>query len=181
MSGDRTVRRAQRGSVSVEVAILAPVFILLLGLAVVAGRAAVARSVVDSAAHDAARAASIARTREQAVADGKAGVEQVLAGQGINCSSAASVRLTGRLPTGESVSLDYAFDPWRVGELVFVVATVRCVVSLDDLWMPGTPGTITIERSFVSPMDRYRGRTLGLGLVGPVSPAGGGGPDGGGV
>ncbi|WP_377335760.1 TadE/TadG family type IV pilus assembly protein [Plantactinospora siamensis] len=158
MGLSRRGRRAERGSVTVEVAILAPVFILLLGLAVTAGRAAVARSVVDSAAHDAARAASVARTREDAMAEGRRRVAEVLADEGIQCSPAASVTLTGRLPDGRDITLDDAFDPWRVGELVFVVATVRCTVPLSDLWMPGTPGRITVVRDFVSPIDRFRGR-----------------------
>ncbi|GAB3818821.1 TadE/TadG family type IV pilus assembly protein [Micromonospora zhanjiangensis] len=151
-------RPADGGSMSVEVAILAPAFLLLLGLAVVGGRAVIARNAVDLAAHDAARAASIARTEQQARADGEVAVEQALAQQGLACDPAASVTLTGELPGGTDVDLGYAFAPERVGELVFVVATVRCTVALADLGLPGTPGSIDVRRSFVSPMDRFRSR-----------------------
>ncbi|MFC7546439.1 TadE/TadG family type IV pilus assembly protein [Plantactinospora sp. GCM10030261] len=168
--------RSEGGSVSVEVAILAPVFILLLGLAVVAGRATVARNVIDAAAHDAARAASIARTHEQALADGEQAVEDLLAEQGLNCVPAASVTLAGRLPgaqpTDPAISLVDAFDSDRVGNLVFVVATVSCTVSYADLGLPGFPGSVGIERSFVSPIDRFRGRSLGMAPIGAVTPPG---------
>ena len=53
---------AERGSVSIEVAVLAPAFIALMVLAGVAGRSAVAAEAIDAAAHDAARAASISRS-----------------------------------------------------------------------------------------------------------------------
>ena len=54
-------RTAERGSVSIEVAVLAPAFIALMVLAGVVGRTAVAAEAIDAAAHDAARAASISR------------------------------------------------------------------------------------------------------------------------
>lgn len=50
-----------RGSVSIEVAVLAPAFVALMVLAGVAGRTAVASEALEAAAHDAARAASISR------------------------------------------------------------------------------------------------------------------------
>ena len=58
---ERWGRTVSRGSVSIEVAVLAPAFIALMVLAGVAGRTAVADEAVESAAHDAARAASISR------------------------------------------------------------------------------------------------------------------------
>jgi Flp pilus assembly protein TadG len=161
--GNRSAgRRTEHGSVAVEVAILAPVFILLLGMAVVAGRAVIARNAVDLAAHAAARTASISRTESTARANGETAVEQALAGQGLNCDPAPTVTLTGKTPDGSSVELGYAFAPERVGELVFVVATVQCTVSLDDLGLPGLPGSISVQREFVSPIDRFRSRALGF-------------------
>lgn len=159
---------AERGSASVEVVILAPVFLGLIALAVLAGRTAVARYAVEMAAHDAARAASIARTADDAVADGQAAVEAALAGQGLDCDPAASVTLVGRLPSGDTVSIEETFDSdvVPVGTAVFVVATVVCDVSFDDLGVPVLFRSIPVETTFVSPLDRYRSKALG-----PAAPA----------
>jgi len=56
----------ERGSATVEAVIGVPAFLLLLGLLIVGGRVAIAHQVVQSAASDAARAASIARTQTAA-------------------------------------------------------------------------------------------------------------------
>lgn len=164
--GGRTSRhRAERGSASVEVVILAPVFLGLIALAVLAGRTAVARYAVEMAAHDAARAASIARTADDAVAAGETAVETALAGQGLDCAPGAAVTLVGRLPNGATVSIQDAFDPDVVplGTAAFVVATVSCDVSFDDLGVPGVFPSVPVETTFVSPLDRYRSKALGSG------------------
>lgn len=165
MIGRSRRHRAERGSASVEVVILAPVFLGLIALAVFAGRTAVARYAVEMAAHDAARAASIARTADNAVADGQTAVETALAGQGLDCAPAASVTLVGRLANGATVSIEDTFDPDVVplGTAVFIVATVSCDVSFDDLGVPGFPQSIPVETTFVSPLDRYRSKALGSG------------------
>jgi Flp pilus assembly protein TadG len=149
----------------VEVVILAPVFLGLIALAVLAGRTAVARYAVEMAAHDAARAASIARTADGAVADGQTAVEAALAAQGLDCAPAASVTLVGRLSNGATVSIQDTFDPDVVplGTAVFVVATVACDVSFDDLGVPGVFDSIAVETTFVSPLDRYRSKTTAAG------------------
>ncbi|HEY7173717.1 MAG TPA: TadE/TadG family type IV pilus assembly protein, partial [Micromonosporaceae bacterium] len=55
-----------RGASTLEMAILAPVLLMMIGMAVVAMRIQVADQAVEAAAHDAARAASISRTRSEA-------------------------------------------------------------------------------------------------------------------
>ena len=52
----------QRGSAVIETVIGIPAFMLFVALIVYAGRVAIAHQVVQSAAADAARSASIART-----------------------------------------------------------------------------------------------------------------------
>ena len=54
--------RDERGSATVETVIGVPAFLLLIGLLVLGGRIAIASQVVQAAASDAARAASLART-----------------------------------------------------------------------------------------------------------------------
>jgi Flp pilus assembly protein TadG len=152
-------RRPERGSVSVEIAILAPVLILLFGLAVVAGRQAIAQNAVQAAAHDAARAASISRTADQAQADGGTAVESQLAQQGLNCEPAATVTLRGTSAVASSGNwnLDQAFEQ-PVGDPVFIIADITCMVSYDDVSMPGIPPQIEVTARFVSPLDQYRSR-----------------------
>ncbi|MEV4627924.1 TadE/TadG family type IV pilus assembly protein [Micromonospora sp. NPDC049523] len=159
MAGRIRGRWPERGSVSVEVAILAPVFVLLFGMAVVAGRQAIAENAVSAAAHDAARASSISRTADQAQAAGATAVTERLAEQGLNCDPAASVTLSGRsaLSDGTKWSLQEAFAQ-PLGDPVFIVAEVTCVVSYEDLAGLGLPAPEPVKAYFVSPIDRYRSR-----------------------
>ncbi|WP_329105202.1 pilus assembly protein [Micromonospora sp. NBC_01699] len=152
-------RWAERGSVSVEIAILAPIFVLLFGMAVVAGRQAIAENAVSAAAHDAARASSISRTAAQAQTAGDTAVTQRLAEQGLNCQPAAAVTLSGTsaVSGGTNWSLQEAFAQ-PLGDPVFIVANVTCVVSYQDLAGLGLPQTAPVSARFVSPLDRYRSR-----------------------
>jgi Flp pilus assembly protein TadG len=154
-----TRRRSERASVSVEVAILAPVFVLLFGMAVVAGRQAVAENAVSAAAHDAARASSISRTAAQARAAGGTAVTQRLAEQGLSCEPAAAVTLSGTSAAngGTNWTLQQAFAR-PIGDQVFIVAEVSCTVSYKDLAGLGLPTTKAVKARFVSPLDRYRSR-----------------------
>ena len=87
----RTARRAgrqqcDRGSVSLELAALAPVLLLLVLLTVAAMRITLAGAQVDGAARDAARAASLARTPASATAAAQQSAARTLAGQQLTCS-----------------------------------------------------------------------------------------------
>ena len=67
----RRVAADQRGSVAVEVALLAPALVLVLGLLVAGGRLWFARTTVVEAAQASARAASLARGPGEAAAVGR--------------------------------------------------------------------------------------------------------------
>ncbi|GAA1026193.1 hypothetical protein GCM10009557_03030 [Virgisporangium ochraceum] len=140
-----TPRRRDDGSVSVELAILMPAFLVLIALAVVVGRQAVAQSAVDLAAHDAARAASLSRSA--AVAEDRAtdAARQTLARQNLGC-----VELT--------VTVDVDGFAVPVGQPASVGVRVACEVTFEDVAMPGVPGSRVLTASFESPLDRYRGR-----------------------
>src|SRR4051794_24005974 len=69
------------GSVTIEVALLAPVLLALLGLCSAAGRYETAASAVDAATSAAARAASLARNATQAHRDATMVATTALAGQ----------------------------------------------------------------------------------------------------
>src|SRR6185312_14882873 len=95
-AGDPAVNRpAERGSVSIEVAVLAPAFIALMVLAGVAGRSAVAAEAVDAAAHDAARAASISRNATDGEKEARNAAQQQLDWHGLNCADTPTLNFEG--------------------------------------------------------------------------------------
>lgn len=137
--------RSDRGSASIELAVLAPGLILFIGLMIVAGRVAMAGQSVAQAAGEAARTASIARTQPQANSTASASARSSLAQQGLQCSSTR-------------VALDTSGFGRPVGTPATVTATVTCVVRLSDLAMPGLAGSRTMTSSASSPLDTYRER-----------------------
>ena len=138
-------RRRDRGSAVVETVIGVPAFILFVGLIIAAGRVSIAQQAVESAAADAARAASIARTSTVAAADGRTSAAQSLAAQQVGCvSSQVAVDVGGfRAPAGTPAQ---------------VTATVSCDVNLANL-LPFLPGSRTLTATMTSPVDTYRQRS----------------------
>ena len=141
----RAAGRSDQGSVTLELAILGPALLLLLGLVIAAGRIAVSGGAIEAAARDAARQASISRDPATATAGARAAALDTLAAQDLRC-----VSLTVRVDTA-------AFTA-PVGAPAQVTAQVSCVVALTDLAVPGLPGTKTLQASFASPLDSYRER-----------------------
>ncbi|MBN9375417.1 MAG: pilus assembly protein [Cellulomonas sp.] len=133
----------ERGSVSLELAILAPALLLLLGALVLVGRVETSSAAVEQAARAAARDASIARTPDAARATAMEAAQRELAG-----SSCASPDIT----------VDMAGFDAPVGMDAAIRVQVTCTVSLADLAVPGLPGTHTITGEATSPLDRYRSR-----------------------
>nr|WP_281179562.1 TadE/TadG family type IV pilus assembly protein [Micromonospora rosaria] len=151
--------RVERGSVSVEVAILTPAFLALLVLAGVAGRTAIAAEAIESAAHDAARAASISRDPATARAAATDAARTQLDWQRLNCAGAPALTFTGSVG-GQTVSFDTAFDT-TAGQPSAVSVRVTCTVSFADIRLPAVPGMPTertVTAVFTSPLDRYRSR-----------------------
>ncbi len=140
-----TAGRGERGSVSVELALLAPALLLLVSFGVFAGRTEIAEGAVEEAARAAAREASLARDAGTAAALAGAQAERTLTAQDLRCRET-------------SVDVDtagFAAPPGRPGG---VTVTVTCVVGMADLLAPGLPGTVTVEAVFTSPVDAYRER-----------------------
>jgi Flp pilus assembly protein TadG len=136
--------RRDDGSAALELAVLAPVLLALLGLAIAAGRTSVAQSSVDAAARDAARQASIAVSPYAAQAAALASARAALRGDGLACRPVVSVDTSG-----------FAVSP---GLPASVSATVTCTVPLSSLYLPGLPGSHTMTATFVSPLDVFRSR-----------------------
>jgi Flp pilus assembly protein TadG len=134
-----------RGASTLEMAILAPVLLMMIGMAVVAMRIQVADQAVEAAAHDAARAASISRTQSEAQQNSLDAALNQLRQQGLNCN-----------PT---VTPDTSQFGRPIGETAVVTVTVVCDVSLSDLGLPGVPGHKEITATFTSYLDQFRGRS----------------------
>jgi Flp pilus assembly protein TadG len=137
--------RDERGSASVEAAVGLPAFVLFVGLIIFGGRTATTHEAVESAAADAARSASIARTSSQAQEDAKNAAQASLANQQIHCLSV-------------DVSVDTSDFSKPVGEPGTVAVTVQCRLDLSDLSVPGVPGNRVIKATMSSPLDTWRER-----------------------
>jgi len=138
-------RSSERGAVAVELALLVPALVLVLGLLVAGGRLWFARTAVGAAAQTAARAGSLARTPAAAVADGGAAGRASLATAGLRCTS----------PT---VSVETAAFAVPVGTPATVRSRVRCTVPFGDVVLPGLPGSIELTGDGAAALDTYRSR-----------------------
>ena len=138
--------RRERGSASIELAVLTPAVIAFFAAVVIAGRITLALQAADSAAYDAARTASLARNPTTARTQAFSAATSSFTAQGITCRSV-------------TVSVDTSGFSVPVGQPATVRVTVSCVAELRDVALPGMPGSTTLTSSFVSPLDRYRSRT----------------------
>jgi Flp pilus assembly protein TadG len=139
------LRRDDKGSATLELAILAPALLVLLGLVIAAGRIEVAAGAVEQAASAAARDASIARTGSAARTVAADTARDSLRRQGITC---------GVL----DVAVDTAGFSVATGLPAQVKVSIACTVPLSDLAVPGLPGARTLKAHMASPLDRYRSR-----------------------
>jgi len=134
------------GSSTLELAVLAPALLLLLGVTIVAGRIVVAGSAVEQAAAAAARAASLSRDAGSAQASAREVARDSLGQQGIRCAQLGSAVDTSGFAT-------------RLGAPASVSVEVTCHVELSDVSVPGMPGTKRLDARATSPLDRFRGRS----------------------
>lgn len=145
MRPPRTWRCDDRGSAAIEAVIGVTAFGLFIAMTVAGGRVALGRQGVETAANDAARAASIARTSREASADARTAAINSLNDQDIECTT-----------TGVQVDTSGFSAP--IGTTAQVRATVSCTVKLSDLAVPGMPGSRTITETVTSPIDAFRER-----------------------
>jgi len=146
--GGGGLRAGERGSVTVELAGLAPALLLILLLVIAAMRVTVAGGRVDSAARDAARAASLTRTPGQASLAAGQSAARSLAGAHVACT-----RLAVTVDTAGFAAFSGA---GVAGDTVGV--HISCAVDLADVAIPGVPGSMTMTASYTAPLDPYRAR-----------------------
>jgi Flp pilus assembly protein TadG len=137
---------SDRGSATIELAVLAPALLAVLGLVIVAGRISAVGSAVEQAAASAARAASIARDARSAQSGARSVAQVALRHQGITCRTLTTTTDT----SGFAVA---------VGSPASVTVSVRCAVPLADVAVPGMPGERTVTATMTSPIDSFRGRS----------------------
>jgi len=133
----------ERGSSSVEAAIVVPVLLLFIAVVIGGARIAMAQQGVELAAQAGARAASLERTSWEGTPAGRRAAQHSLAGSAVPCAPDVTVTGAWDLPIGVPGA---------------ATATVRCRVTLSDLLLPGLPGSIMITRTADSPIDPYRAR-----------------------
>ncbi|GAA5043544.1 TadE/TadG family type IV pilus assembly protein [Thermocatellispora tengchongensis] len=126
-------KRAERGSMSVETVLLAPVFLLFLLFLAGAGRLVEAQGEVNGASRDAARAASVERTLGDAEEAAGAAAEAALAGQ---CGSP---------------EVDLSGSEWEEGGQV--QARVTCEL---DLGFLGFDAVKSLTGTAVVPLEQFR-------------------------
>lgn len=141
----RQRRTDERGSLSLELAILGTGLVAIVGLLVAAGRIALAQTSVEDAANAAARAASIARTAGSAREEASAVADSTLRGQNVQCSS----RVVDINTSGFSAP---------IGVPASVTTHVECTVDLADLLVPGLHKSMTFTADGRSAIDQYRER-----------------------
>ncbi|MCZ7537256.1 MAG: pilus assembly protein [Acidimicrobiia bacterium] len=132
-------RRAagERGSVSVELAILAPLVGILLACVVLVGRVQIARADLEGAARSAARDLSIARDPTAALA---------------TVREALDVTLEVGSPSCRTV----VFTP--VISATEVSVTLTCTVDLQAAAVLPVPGTMNLSATATEIVDEYRER-----------------------
>lgn len=130
----------ERGSAAVELVLVTPLLIGLLLFVVALGRLAGANGEVQAASRDAARAAANTRSPHAAHQAAITAATATLQDRGVECRE-LSVSVDAR---------EFRADG-------FVSATVSCTVDLSGVTTIGFPVSKTLDATFVSPIDRYRG------------------------
>ncbi len=123
----------------VDLAIMFPIFIVMLLMVVGLGRLVYAKQLVDQAATAAARAASLASTPAQASTDANTAAQESLSQAGLVCASYhTNVNTTG-FGAGGQVSV-----------------TVTCTTDLSKLSVSGVPGHLTLTGKAQEPLETNR-------------------------
>ncbi len=138
-----------RGSMAVEFVVAAPALVLLLLLVSAGGQWLSATGDVGSAARDAVRGASLARTFADAQANAQAAAQADL---GARCSGGAP-----------ATKVQLFADGGPVGAGAFATAqqiqvTVSCVASLAVFHVIGFPVSQTFADSATAPLDPFEDR-----------------------
>lgn len=144
----RRLIRADRGSMSVELVVVAPGLVLLLLLVGAGGRIVEAQGHIDGAARDAARAASLGRSAGQADAFALQAAQADLGGSSWCAQGSVTATVAGFPAVGQAI---------LPGENVTV--SVHCNVNTSPFTILGFNPTTAFTAQAVAPLDPYMCRT----------------------
>lgn len=134
-----------RGSVTLEMVLVAPVLVMLLVfVAVVCHRGVDARLRLNDAAHQAARTASMQRSVMAAATAARDTAGTALAAAGVACRDLAT-------------TTDGAVEPGGT-----ITVTIRCTVDFGQAVLLGVPGTKTLLATAREVVDLYRSQPAGF-------------------
>src|SRR3954464_12811292 len=132
-----------RGSESVELAILLPVGILVLAMLVIGARIALTGDRISGVAGIAARDASLARSAAAAQQTATASATEALADRNLHCADV-------------QVRVDTSGFNSAPGVPASVTVAVACTVDLSDIGVTGLPGSRTLRDTGPSPLAPAR-------------------------
>lgn len=133
------VGRSERGSATVETAVLVPVLVAFMLFALALGRYEMTRQMVAGAARAAAEATAIAPDAADAPALADASATPVLSDGRRSCASYSVFTDTAQFRPGGDATV-----------------TVSCHIDFSDLLVPGLPGSATVTITDAVPIDTYR-------------------------
>jgi Flp pilus assembly protein TadG len=133
-------RRGERGTMALEMVILAPILLILFFFLLACGRYFQTSSLLENAARDGARSASQERSLAQAQAKVDEAVARTMDQAVESCKTSASGAITTAFVAGTPLSVE-----------------VTCTINYRDLGLLGIGGDTTITKQFSSSLDPYRG------------------------
>lgn len=133
-------RRDERGSLSIEMAMIAPGLLAIFALIFAYGRVGQVNGTLESGTRDSARSATVARSYDEAQRLATKAVETAMTDAPKPCQDTLKVHVTGRFVPGEPVTV-----------------TATCRYGLSDIGLPGAPGVVHAESTFTSMLDPNRG------------------------
>jgi Flp pilus assembly protein TadG len=125
---------------ALEMAILAPVLLVLFMFLLACGRYFQTSSLLESAARDGARSASQSRSLAEAQGRVDEAVSSTMRQAVKSCQETASGTITTAFTAGTPLSVE-----------------VTCTINYRDLGLLGLGGDTTITKRFTSSLDPYRG------------------------
>lgn len=130
-----TGHRSDRGSATVELVLLAPVFTMLLAFVILVGRVEISRADIEGVAHSAARAITLSRQPDAAAAQARSDAAATLHEGSTTC------RHMGWTLVDTSGS---------------ATVTITCTIDLAAASILPVPASYTVSASATEVFDHYR-------------------------
>jgi Flp pilus assembly protein TadG len=131
-----------RGSLSIEYVIITPFVFLVFGLIYAFGRVSAVDNSLDTGTRDAARAASIASSLDQAKQVAMNAVESELGNGTSTCRSTLVVEITGNFAPDNTITVHASCD-YDLSDILYLPSVIA-------------PGNITVHSQFSAVVDPNR-------------------------